>query len=239
MSDAGSTAAARSKSQQAYHVIKERIVRHEYSPGYRLVLGRIANELDMSVVPVREAIRRLEAETLVTYEPNVGAHVSMVDDTQYRYSMQTLGILEGAATALAAPLMTPDDLRIARQVNEQMTRSLEHFDPHTFTAQNQQFHAMLYTRCPNPRLLDLVKAEWGRLGNLRDSTFSFVPKRAYGSVREHEHILRLIEDQAPLEDIEAAAREHRAATLAAYLDLKRPDEAAGGARHPFRAALAN
>ena len=50
-----------SKSQVAYDWIRERIARHEFSPGYRLVLGSIADELQMSVVPVREAIRRLEA----------------------------------------------------------------------------------------------------------------------------------------------------------------------------------
>lgn len=221
MPDAGP--AVQSKSQQAYLVIKERITRHEYSPGCRLVLDRLASELDMSVVPVREAIRRLEAETLVTYEPNVGAHVSMVDDTQYRHSMEALSILEGAATALSAPLMTQEDIRKARGVNAQMSQTLDHFDPHTFTALNHQFHSMLFTRCPNPRLLDLVKAEWGRLGHLRDSTFSFVPGRACGSVQEHEQILRLIDGDAPPAEIESAARQHRAATLAAYLDHKHPD----------------
>ena len=48
---------SRSKSQIAYHWIKERIARQEYTPGYRLVLSTIAKSLDMSVVPVREAIR--------------------------------------------------------------------------------------------------------------------------------------------------------------------------------------
>ena len=55
-----------SKSQQAYRWVKERIANQEFTPGYRLVLGTIAGELDMSVVPVREAIRQLEAEGLVT-----------------------------------------------------------------------------------------------------------------------------------------------------------------------------
>lgn len=237
MSDKPFTPIGQSKSQQAYHLIKERIVRNEYSPGYRLVLGRIADELNMSVVPVREAIRRLEAETLVTHEPNIGAHVSMVDDTQYRHSMQTLGILEGAATALAARLMTPQDIRSARQVNNRMTRGLEHFDPHTFTAQNQQFHSMLFTHCPNPRLLELVQSEWGRLGNLRDSTFSFVPMRAYESVQEHESILQLIENQASVVEVERACREHRAATLSAYLHVEHPGATTTGAQdsHGVRA----
>ena len=69
---AGRATPIESKSQQAYRFIRERIDDGRYVPGYRLVLGQIAKELDVSVVPVREAIRRLEAEGLVTFERNVG-----------------------------------------------------------------------------------------------------------------------------------------------------------------------
>jgi DNA-binding GntR family transcriptional regulator len=216
-----------SKSQRAYRWIKERIASQEFTPGYRLVLGTIAGELDMSVVPVREAIRQLEAEGLVTFERNVGARVSMVDDSQYRFSMQALSILEGTATALAARRLTADDVRRARAINELMVETLDHFDPRAFTALNQEFHSTLFEKCPNPRLLELVQGEWGRLGHLRDSTFSFVPGRAAESVREHEGILALIENSAPLGEIEKAARRHRASTLDAYLIHEHPDEALG------------
>lgn len=216
-----------SKSQQAYQWIKQRIAAQEFTPGYRLVLGSIARELDMSVVPVREAIRQLEAEGLVTFERNVGARVSMVDDTAYRFSMQALSLLEGAATALSARALTADDVRRAREVNALMVETLEHFDPRAFTALNQEFHAILFARCANPRLLELVQAEWARLGHLRDSTFSFVPGRAAESVREHESILVLIESGAPLSDIEQASRRHRSATLDAYLIHEHPHEVLG------------
>ncbi|MXS75010.1 GntR family transcriptional regulator [Microbacterium sp. CSI-V] len=220
-------ASAQSKSQQAYHWIKERIAAQEFTPGYRLVLGTIAGDLDMSVVPVREAIRQLEAEGLVTFERNVGARVSMVDDSQYRFSMQSLSILEGAATALSARALTTDDVRRARRINELMVETLDHFDPRAFTALNQEFHATLFEKCANPRMLDLVRAEWARLGHLRDSTFSFVPGRAAESVREHENILVLIENGAPLAEIEKTARRHRSATLDAYLIHEHPDESLG------------
>ena len=213
----------RSKSQRAYLWLKERISRQELAPGYRLVLGSIADELDMSVVPVREAIRRLEAEGLVTYERNVGARVSMIDDTQYRHSMETLAILEGSATALAARRLTTDDLRHARELNRRLVESLDDFDPRTFTALNHRFHSVLFAACPNPRLLALVESEWVRLGHLRESTFSFVPGRAQESVREHEALLGLIATGAPVADIERAARSHRSATLAAYLSHEHPD----------------
>ncbi|KQQ93168.1 GntR family transcriptional regulator [Leifsonia sp. Leaf325] len=216
-----------SKSQLAYRWVRERITNHEFTPGYRLVLGTIAGELNMSVVPVREAIRQLEAEGLVTFERNVGAHVSMVDDTQYRFSMQALSILEGTATALAARRLTADDVRQARQINELMIGRLDEFEPRAFTALNQQFHSVLFAKCANPRMLELVESEWARLGHLRDSTFSFVPGRAQESVREHENILVLIETGAPLGEIEKMARRHRSATLDAYMIHEHPDEALG------------
>ncbi|GAA1927506.1 GntR family transcriptional regulator [Microbacterium aoyamense] len=221
------TRATLGKSQQAYLWIKERIASQEFTPGYRLVLSSIAGELDMSVVPVREAIRRLEAEGLVMFERNVGARVSMVDDSQYRFSMQSLSILEGAATALAARRLTADDIRHARSINDLMVETLDHFDPRAFTRLNQEFHSALYEKCPNPRMLDLVHSEWARLGHLRDSTFSFVPGRAAESVREHENIVQLIETSAPLGEIEKAARRHRSATLDAYMIHEHPDEALG------------
>ncbi|HEX7201830.1 MAG TPA: GntR family transcriptional regulator [Arthrobacter sp.] len=209
--------AAGSKSQQAYEAVKARIVEGTYSPGYRLVLGSIARDLGVSVVPVREAIRRLEAEGLVTFERNVGATVAGIDPTEYLYTMQTLSIVEGAATALSAPLIDAVAIARARAVNEEMRECLNHFDPVRFTRLNQDFHSILFEHCPNPHILDLVHRGWNRLAALRSSTFRFVPGRAHESVNEHEALLQLIESGATADEIEKAARLHRSATLDAYL----------------------
>ena len=208
---------AGSKSEQAYGAIKTRIVEGTYTPGYRLVLAKIAEDLGVSVVPVREAIRRLEAEGLVKFERNVGATVSGIDPIEYLYTMQTLSIVEGAATALSAPLISAADVARARAVNQEMRDCLEHFDPVRFTRLNQDFHSVLFERCPNPHILDLVHRGWNRLASLRSSTFRFVPGRALESVEEHEALLKLIETNADPDTIEQAARRHRSATLEAYL----------------------
>lgn len=210
-------APAPSKSQRAYAWIKERIADGSYSPGYRLVLGSIAKQLDVSVVPVREAIRLLEAEGLVTFERNVGAQVAMVEKAEYLYTMQTLAVVEGAATGLSVSLIDPEDVARARAINAQMIECLHHFEPHRFTQLNLEFHAVLFEHCPNPHILDLVHRGWDRLGVLRDSTFSFVPGRARESVDEHEALLKLVEDGAEPLEIELAARAHRQATLDAFL----------------------
>ena len=214
--------AAGSKSQQAYEAVKARIVEGTYTPGYRLVLASLAKDLGFSVVPVREAIRRLEAEGLVKFERNVGATVAGIDPTEYLYTMQTLSIVEGAATALSAPLVGEADVARARAVNQKMRECLDHFDPVRFTQLNQDFHSVLFEHCPNPHILDLVHRGWNRLGSLRSSTFRFVPGRAHDSVDEHEALLQLIEAGADAATIEKAARLHRSATLDAYLAQAQP-----------------
>lgn len=206
-----------SKSEAAYAIVSERINSGAYSPGYRLVLGTIAEELGCSVVPVREAIRRLEAEGLVNFTRNVGATVAQLDGTLYLHTMQTLAVIEPAATALAAPLMTDQMLARAHEVNKQMRQSLVDFNPLAFTKLNTEFHELLYCNCPNPHILDLVHRGWRRLAAMRSSSFSHIPHRAAESVEEHQQLLDLLDAKAPANEIEKAARVHRTNTLNAYL----------------------
>lgn len=212
-----SAVAMPSKSQLAYDFVKARIEDSRYTPGYRLVLGAIAGELGVSVVPVREAIRRLEAEGLVQFERNVGAQVAMVDPREYQVTMQTLSVIEGWATAASAPFMSADDISRARAINDQLAETLHHFDPIAFTRLNLEFHSVLFEHCPNAHIRELVDRGWARLRVLRESTFSFVPGRARQSVAEHTHILELIESAADSVELEFAARNHRLATLDAFL----------------------
>lgn len=171
----------------------------------------------MSVVPVREAIRRLEAEGLVSFARNVGARVAEIDAAAYQHTMETLSFVEGAAILLAAPQLGPDRIAAARTLNEQLREQIEHLDPLRFTALNEQFHRTLTDCCPNPHLRDLVDRGWTRLAHLRQSTFSYVPGRTRESVEEHEAILDLLEGHADPRRIELAVRAHRLATPDAYL----------------------
>lgn len=219
-----SPGAALSKSQRAYQQLHERIVEGSYAPGYRLVLDAIGRELDMSVVPVREAIRRLEAEGLVTFERNVGARVAEIDELEYHDTMETLSYVEGAAISLAAGHFSQADVDEARAINEQMRTSLDDFDPVQFTALNEAFHRRLSDVSPNRVLGDVIDGCWKRLARLRQSTFAFVPNRARPSVDEHEAILQLIEQGTDPRGIELAVRAHRLATPDAYLHRTHPKQ---------------
>lgn len=204
-----------SKAEAATLAIRDGIRSGRLAPGHRLVLAQLADELRMSVVPVREAIRRLEAEGLVTFERNVGAQVALLRQEEYAFTMETLALVEGYATAIAAPSLTPDHLARAREINAQLRAGLAEFDPAAYTTRNLDFHAVLFEGCPNPHIRDLVDRGWQRMSTLRESSFSMVPHRAEESVEEHERIVAAIERGAPTSEIEHLAREHRLATLRA------------------------
>lgn len=208
-----------SKADQAHQHVLEGITTGRYQAGDRLVLSTIATELGMSVVPVREAIRRLQTDQLVHFERNVGATVTGIDPVEYHHTMETLALVEGYSTAQCAPLVTAETLQRARSINEQMRQLVDSdFSPEQFTELNEQFHSALFEHHQNAHILDLVHRGWNRLAALRSSTFSFVPSRAVTSVAEHDALLDLIGEGAEFSVIEAAARNHRLNTLDAYLD---------------------
>lgn len=204
-----------SKAQQAYDAIKNRIVDGTYGPGARLVLDQLARDLSVSPVPIREAVRRLEAEGWVVFKHNVGAQVASIDLPQYGQVMETLALLEGYATARAMPYIDEALLEDANKLNVRMRESIAAFDPMAFTALNHDFHVLLCGRCPNVHLSVLLERQWQQVDRLGRSTFSVVPGRAQQSVDEHGALLELIGSGVDPSVVEAAAREHKLSTLRA------------------------
>lgn len=208
---------AASKSELVYVELRDRIINGTYGAGYRIVLDRVARELGVSAVPVREAIRRLEAESLVTFTRNVGAEVASIDVGGYADAMQTLALLEGATTAQAAPHVSAEALSTAQAINDQMRVLVDgNFDPRLFTELNQQFHRVICAFCPNHRLTELLDREWERVAVIRRNMFAFVQVRSMTSVREHDHILNLIRTGAGAEEVESIARQHKLRALYQY-----------------------
>jgi DNA-binding GntR family transcriptional regulator len=206
-----------SKADRAYAYIRRSVTEGKRAPGERLVIERLAREIDVSVVPVREAIRRLEAEGYVTYTRNIGATVARVDLDRFPETIETLAVLEGVAIALAAPHLTARDLAEARSLNQQMAEAIDPMKPRQVSALNRRFHRVLFNRCPNRHLLEMVAKEWDLLDTTRKAAFKLIPERARASVVEHEELLELIEAGRSTEKIEAFARAHRMRTARSLL----------------------
>jgi DNA-binding GntR family transcriptional regulator len=209
-------AVAVGKQEMTYQALRERIVSGEYGPGHRLVIDALARELGVSPMPVREAIRRLEAEGWVNYQRHQGAQVAPIDRDAWVDAMSTLAVLEGYATALAASVLDADDLRLLRSINGEMGEAIEGLDILGVSEANRRFHGAIYARCPNGHLRDQLASASERLNALRNNIFMSVPSRGHASRTEHDQLLSMIEEgRSPL-DIELVAREHKMHTVAAY-----------------------
>jgi DNA-binding GntR family transcriptional regulator len=211
----------KNKHEQAYSIIRERIFNGTYVPGYRLVIDALARELGISPVPIREAIRRLEAEGWVEYRPNAGAQVAAVDASKYEEEMSVLALLEGYATALALPHLSKDDVKHLRELNASMYNALQSADIPTFSRLNKTFHFFIYNRSQNSYLVELLHETWDRLEVRGHTDFSYIPQRSWISIQEHIQLLDMIERHAPQNEIEQMIREHKLRTYEAYRNSSR------------------
>ena len=182
-----------SKSEQAFEILKARIMDGTYGPGHRLVIDQLVREHGISSVPFRESLRRLEAEGWVQIVPNVGALVQTFDTDAWQRGLSLVARLGGYATALSAPHLTAEDLEHARTLNRQMAEALSAFDPARFGRLNREFHQLLASKCGDERLLGMVGNEWARLEVIRKSAFWYAPGRAQAALSEHDSIVDLIE----------------------------------------------
>ena len=204
------------KQERVYRAVRERILSGTYGPGFRVVIDALAEEFSVSALPVREAIWRLEAEGLVIYRPNAGAQVAPADPGAFDGEMSVLAVIEGYATALAAPLLSEAEIARLVEINESMVEAMEQMDSLRFGRLNQEFHAVFQARCPNPALVDLLRDVARRLDAIRRTVFVQIPYRGAASVSEHRALIELITTKAPPEEIEAAARAHKMHTVESF-----------------------
>ena len=197
------------KHERAYRLIRERIESGLYQPGQRVIIDALARDFSMSQVPIREAIRRLQAEGWLTYRHNSGPEIANIGMEQWQATMELLAILEGYATALAAPHIRKQDLKLLRQHISAMQRAIERFDVLTFSESNHQFHGVIYDRCPNRVLVERISETQAQLDSMRGALFPSMPQRGADSITEHCHLVELFENGASFDAVESSARAHK------------------------------
>jgi DNA-binding GntR family transcriptional regulator len=208
------------KQERVYKEIRKRILSGAYGPGFRVVIDGLAREFEVSALPVREAIRRLEAEGLVVYRANAGAQVAPADPALFEEEMTVLAVLEGFATALAAPRIGANDVKRLAEITDRMDEALDALDPLEFGRLNGEFHSAIYERCPNASLVDLLHDVARRLDAIRQTVFLQIPYRGAASIEEHRELIALIAGGAPSGDTERLAREHKLHTVESFREWR-------------------
>ena len=191
------------QGRDAYARLMADIRAGTFRPGDRLTETDLAERLGLSRTPVREAIRQLESDGLVTHVARVGAVVRTLDYAEITelYEMRT--VLEGTAARFAARAASVVEVAELEAINAEMRAADD--APKLYEA-NRQFHTVLLNAARNRFLVKSVEAVQKTLLILGPSTMEET-SRAAEAIREHDRLIAALHGHDG-GDAEAAMREH-------------------------------
>lgn len=200
--------------------IRERILSGEFEPGERLAEERLSEELGVSRMPVREALRALAAEGIVSLAPRRGASVMQYSAEQIQELVEVRANLESLNAKLAARRHDPRQIAELESILAAGSRITEKTDLATIQENNNRFHEALERIAANTVLMSIVRS-------LRDRTALVFAKQSRLRVREnwaeHAGIVRaVIAGDSDLAALLAARHVYNAAQM--------PEEGARSAR---------
>ena len=169
-----------------YRVLRAGIVNGALPGGMQLKQDEISAALNVSHIPVREALRQLEAQHLVTIHANRGATVTELSREMLINTMQVRAAISTAMIAIAVPRMTDEDFAALDAVLEEQRKANELIPTENL---NIRFHELLTAKANNPvadMLMEIIHANIDRY--LRTGFYSDAADRE-NSVVEHEEIL--------------------------------------------------
>jgi DNA-binding GntR family transcriptional regulator len=217
-----------SLSERAYQALRDAIQLGEIEPNTHLTEVDLAQWLQMSRTPVREAMRRLESEGVLVSQPFRGAVVVALGETDLRELYAVRELLEVAAAGWCAAHATEAQLHAMRALLERESRSLR--DPAALYEINRKLHEEICSGAHNEFLrkaLATVQSAFTRLGKSN----LLKEDRAKASVAEHRELFDAIERRNS-RAAEAAARKHVRTSLEQR--LKSVGGSAAKRPHPTR-----
>ena len=131
-------------SAMTLDAIRDGILHGHYAEGEPLRQDALADDLGVSRIPIREALRQLEAEGLVIFNPHRGAVVSSLSLAEIEEVFELRSTIEADLLRRAAPRLTPDQLDQADEVLDRYALALSNGDVSMWGELNWQFHSSLY-----------------------------------------------------------------------------------------------
>lgn len=144
-------------TELALEALRERIVRGLYPEGMALRQDALATELGVSRIPVREALRQLEAEGLVTLSPHHGATVSTLSIEEVRELSELRALIEAKLLRHALPRLTAADLSRAAEILDQYESAFATGDVGAWGHLNWSFHSILLSPAARPLTLGVAE----------------------------------------------------------------------------------
>jgi DNA-binding GntR family transcriptional regulator len=224
----------RTVTEQVYEQVRDSIRSGELVPAQRIDQAGLARRYGTSIVPVREALARLQADGLVRIVPHRGAFVeemtpeSLIDI----YSMREL--LEEDAARLAAPRLTDADLARLGAITDEMEVATARENYPLLFQLNRDFHFTIYRAAGRGQLLQIIEQLWDKGDHYR-RIYTEMPDRARLALVEHRVILEACR-RRDADAMGITIRHHVHQTTVGLLEHLRAQARAAEARHDHRAA---
>ena len=173
--------------------LRELILKGEFKMGERLMQEEWAKKLGVSRMPLREALRQLEVEGLVSIEPRRGAIVTPVSIEDIEEIYQLRALLEGEAVVKALPFLGEEEIVELENIYGRMLmlKADEH-DMEEFMALNSEFHRIIREGCPWRRIQGFIETLWK---GIPPYTPSLLADHLSESHKEHGQMLQSIKDK--------------------------------------------
>jgi DNA-binding GntR family transcriptional regulator len=174
--------------------LRERILNGEFKDGDALVQDSIAQEYDVSRMPVREALRQLEAGGLVVMKVHKGAVVTAIPTDQIEELFELRAMLECDVLPRSIPRLTDQQLAVSRDILAQLEKSYKRKDVASWGRLNWEFHSSLYSasgRVQSMALLQGINVQTDRYIRLH----LLLTHRLDEAEVEHRELLRLCVDR--------------------------------------------
>jgi DNA-binding GntR family transcriptional regulator len=147
----------KTRTQLVVETLREKILSGEFKAGESMRQAALAAELNVSRIPIREALLQLEGEGLVVFEPHKGATVTELNAQHVVELFELRSMLEGHLLAVSLPLLTEERLDEASEILVQLDKALgKENAANTWSELNSRYHNCLYSAANRPQTQDLV-----------------------------------------------------------------------------------
>ena len=177
--------------EMVYEELKMQILKGSIIPGTRMMEVELAEEMGVSRTPIREAIRKLEKEGLVTIEPRRGAYASMISTEDMVEILEVRQDLEGLAAYFAADRMTDAQMEELRKESNSYNDAVKRGNMEDMIKHDTRFHHIIVESCRNKILVQMIEQLQELVLRFRYIYYDNF-RRAENMPEEHEAIVAAI-----------------------------------------------
>ena len=179
--------------EMVYEELKMQILKGSIIPGTRMMEVELAEEMGVSRTPIREAIRKLEKEGLVTIEPRRGAYASMISTEDMVEILEVRQDLEGLAAYFAANRMTDEQMAELKEVSNNYNEAVKRGKMEDMIKYDTRFHHIIVESCHNKILVQMIEQLQELVLRFRYIYYDNF-RRAENMPEEHEAIVAAISE---------------------------------------------